>query len=139
MIYFSLLWKTGFHKVSVTIRNKISFQKIAKFTSDSPTSLTDYSLGAPAAWLKSLVVGLRLIILKLIIKDFGNFLVTQKKMSQGLSVAGSLKPLAHRQNVSFKMFHWYLEDVNLNWFHFLRGLFVILIDCLIFLSPSGNF
>ena len=60
----------------------------------------------------------------------------------GLLLAASLKPLAHRRNViSLSLFHKYLADVLqnwLNWFHFLflvGGLLVILIDCMIFLSP----
>ena len=58
----------------------------------------------------------------------------------GPSLAASLETLAHRRNVaSLSLF---LEvDVHLkwlNWFHFLilvGGLLVILIDCMIFLSP----
>ena len=68
----------------------------------------------------------------------------------GPSLAASLEPLAHRQNVaSLSLFYRYYfgcpsEDVHLNWliwFHFLilkGGLLVILIDCMIFLSPFLN-
>ena len=62
----------------------------------------------------------------------------------GPLLAGSLEPLAHRQNVtSLSLFYRYyfgryaLQNW-LNWFHFLfleGGLLVILIDCMIFLSP----
>ena len=60
----------------------------------------------------------------------------------GLSVVTSCKPLAHLRNIaSLSLFYRYLVDVHLNWlnwFHFLSlegGLLVILIDCMIFLSP----
>ena len=61
----------------------------------------------------------------------------------GPSLAASLEPLAHHWNVaSLSLFYrYYLVDVHLNWlnwFHFLileGGLLVILIDCMIFLSP----
>ena len=60
----------------------------------------------------------------------------------GLSLATSLEPLAHRQNVAFlSLFCRCLEDVHLkwlNWFHFLSvegSLLIILADCMIFLSP----
>ena len=60
----------------------------------------------------------------------------------GPSLAASLEPLAHRRNVtSLSLFYRYLVDVHLNWlnwFHFLileGDLLVILIDCMIFLSP----
>ena len=61
----------------------------------------------------------------------------------GPSLAAFLEPLAHRQNVaSLSLFIGItLVDVLqnwLNWFHFLfleGGLFIILIDCMIFLSP----
>ena len=61
----------------------------------------------------------------------------------GPSLAASLEPLAHCQNVaSLSLFIGItLVDVHLNclnWFHFLilvGGLLVILIDCMIFLSP----
>ena len=60
------------------------------------------------------------------------------------SLAASLEPLAHCQNVtslSRFFFFFFLLDVHqncLNWFHlfFLEGgLLIILIDCMIFLSP----
>ena len=57
----------------------------------------------------------------------------------GPSLAASLEPLAHRQNVaSLSLFYRYLVDAHLNWlnwFHFLileGGLLVILIDCMVF-------
>ena len=60
----------------------------------------------------------------------------------GPSLAASLELLAHRRNVaSLSFFYRYLVDVLqnwLNWFHFLfleGGLLVILMDCMIFLSP----
>ena len=60
----------------------------------------------------------------------------------GPSLAASLEPLAHRQNVArLSLFYRYLVDVHLNWhnwflFLILEGdLLVILIDCMIFLSP----
>ena len=61
----------------------------------------------------------------------------------GPSLAASLEPLAYCQNVaSLNLFYrYYLVDVLqkwLNWFHFLSlegGLIVILINCMIFLSP----
>ena len=65
-------------------------------------------------------------------------------MTVGPSLAVSLKPLAHHQNVaSLSNFSIgiILVDVHLhwlNWFHFLileGGLLVILIECIIFLSP----
>ena len=63
-------------------------------------------------------------------------------MTVGLSLAAALG-LAHRRNVaSLSLFYrYYFGNVLqnwLNWFHFLfleGGLFVILIDCIIFLSP----
>ena len=60
------------------------------------------------------------------------------------SLASSLEPLAHCRNVaSLSLFYRYYfgGDVPLNWFswfHFLildRSLLIILIDCMIFLSP----
>ena len=61
----------------------------------------------------------------------------------GPSLAASLEPLVHRRNVaSLNLFYgYYFVNVHLNWlnwFHFLilqGGLLVILIDCMIFLSP----
>ena len=61
----------------------------------------------------------------------------------GPSLAASLEPLVHSQNVaSLSLFlSTTLGNVHLNWlnwFHFLileGGLLVILIDCMIFLSP----
>ena len=61
----------------------------------------------------------------------------------GPSLSASLEPLAHRRNgASLSLFYrYYFGDVHLNWlnwFHFLileGGLLVILIDCMIFLSP----
>ena len=61
----------------------------------------------------------------------------------GPSLAASLESLAHCQNVvSLSLFYrYYLVDVLQNWltwFHFLflgGGLLVILIDCMIFMSP----
>ena len=66
----------------------------------------------------------------------------------GPSRATSLEPLAHLRNVaSLSLFYRYFfgrcssVDVHLNWpnwFHFLsleESLLVILIDCIIFLSP----
>ena len=58
------------------------------------------------------------------------------------SHAASLKPLAHRRNVTslslLQILLWYVLQNWLNWFHFLfleGGLIVILIDCMIFLAP----
>ena len=55
------------------------------------------------------------------------------------SLAASLEPLAHRQNVdSLSLFNDYVHLNWLNWFHFLilvEGLLIILIDCIIFLTP----
>ena len=64
----------------------------------------------------------------------------------GSSLAASLEPLAHRQNVaSLSLFYRYYFGRCfqnwLNWFHFLfleGGLLVILIDCMIFLSPFAD-
>ena len=61
----------------------------------------------------------------------------------GPSLAVSLQPFAHRRNVASLSFFLgiTLVDVHLNWlnwFHFLileGGLLIILIDCMIFLSP----
>ena len=61
----------------------------------------------------------------------------------GPSLAASLEPLTHRRNVaSLSLFYRYYcgrcSSERLNWFHFLileGGLLVILIDCMIFLSP----
>ena len=62
----------------------------------------------------------------------------------GPSLAASLEPLAHRRNVaSLSLFSIGITLVDvllnwLNWFHFLileGRLLVILIDCMIFLSP----
>ena len=61
----------------------------------------------------------------------------------GSSLAASLEPLAHFQNVArlTLFYRYYLVDVHLNWpnwFLFLIlvvGLLIILIDCMIFLSP----
>ena len=61
----------------------------------------------------------------------------------GPSLTASLEPLAHRPNVANLIFSIgiTLVDVHLNWlnwFHFLileGDLLVILIDCMIFLSP----
>ena len=59
----------------------------------------------------------------------------------GCSLTASLEPLAHRQNVaSLSLFYrdYFSRCSCQNWFHFLFvevGLLVILIDCLIFLSP----
>ena len=59
----------------------------------------------------------------------------------GPSLASSLEPLPGRQNVASLSLSITLVDVHLiwlNWFHFLNlegGLLVILIDCMIFLSP----
>ena len=64
--------------------------------------------------------------------------------SVGPSLAASLEPFAHRQTVtSLRHFSKGITLVDvlqnwLNWFHFLflkGGLLVILIDCMIFLSP----
>ena len=68
------------------------------------------------------------------------------KLQKGIcrTVAASLEPLAHRRNVaSLSLFYRYYfgVDVHLNWlnwflFLILEGdLLVILIDCMIFLSP----
>ena len=64
----------------------------------------------------------------------------------GSSVAPSLETLAHRRNVTSISFFYrhYFVDVHLNWlnwshfFIFLRGLLVLPIDCLIFLSPCQD-
>ena len=64
-------------------------------------------------------------------------------LSLDLSRSLSLDPLAHRRSVASLVFSIgiTLVDVHLswlNWFHFLildRGILVILIDCVIFLSP----
>ena len=61
----------------------------------------------------------------------------------GPSLAGSLKPLAHHQNVASLSFFIAITLVDvylnwLNWFHFLILVavpLVILIGCIIFLSP----
>ena len=57
----------------------------------------------------------------------------------GPSLAASLEPLAHHQNVSsLSLFYRYVLQNWLNWFHFLfleGGLLVVLIDCMIFLLP----
>ena len=59
----------------------------------------------------------------------------------GPFLAASLEPLAHRRNVASFSIGITLIDVLqnwLNWFHFLfleGGLLIILIDCMIFLSP----
>ena len=57
----------------------------------------------------------------------------------GHSLAASLEPLVHRQNVtSLSLFCRYYLLNWLNWFHFLIlevGSLVILIDCMVFLSP----
>ena len=60
----------------------------------------------------------------------------------GPSLSASLEPLAHCWNVaSLSLFYRWLVDIHLNWlnlFLFLilkEGLLVILIDCMIFLSP----
>ena len=60
----------------------------------------------------------------------------------GPSLSASLEPLAHCWNVaSLSLFYRWLVDIHLNWlnlFLFLIlkvGLLVILIDCMIFLSP----
>ena len=61
----------------------------------------------------------------------------------GTSLAASLKPLAHRRNVATLSLSASITLVDvlqnwLNWFHFLflnGGQPVILIDCMIFLSP----
>ena len=51
----------------------------------------------------------------------------------GPSLAASFEPLVHHGNVAVGIYlNW------LNWFHFLilkEGLLIILIDCMIFLSP----
>ena len=64
----------------------------------------------------------------------------------GLLIASSLEPLGHRRNViSLSLdyvYEYYLVDVHLerlNWLHFILlegGLLVILINSMIFLSPS---
>ena len=67
--------------------------------------------------------------------------------SAGPSLAASLEPLAHRRNVTSLslFFSVTLVDVlqnRFNWFHFLflgGDLIVILIDCMIFLSPFHDF
>ena len=58
----------------------------------------------------------------------------------GHSLAASLECLAYRRNVaSLSLFYSInLVDIDLNWLHFLileGDLLVILIDCMIFLSP----
>ena len=61
----------------------------------------------------------------------------------GPSLAASLEPLAHRRNVArlILFYRYYFGRFSqnwLNWLHFLFldvGLLVILIDCVIFLSP----
>ena len=61
----------------------------------------------------------------------------------GPSIAASLEPLAHRRNLaSLSLFYrYYLVNVHLNWLNWFQflilegGLIVILIDCMIFLSP----
>ena len=63
--------------------------------------------------------------------------------TSGPSLAASLEFLAHRRNVaSLSLFYRYYFSRFLqnwrNWFHFLfleEGLLVILIDCMVFLSP----
>ena len=65
----------------------------------------------------------------------------QKRIGRivGLSYTASLQPLAHRRNVaSLSLFYRHYFSRWLNWFHFLileGSLLVILIDCIIFLSP----
>ena len=62
----------------------------------------------------------------------------------GPSLAASLEPLVHRQNVASFTIGITFVDVHrnwFNWFHFLvlkEGLLVILIDCRIFLSPFAD-
>ena len=64
----------------------------------------------------------------------------------GPSLASSLEPLAHHRNVASSSLFYRYCSVNvlenwLNWFHFLflkGGLIIILIDCMIFLSPFLN-
>ena len=70
-----------------------------------------------------------------------------KKLQKGIcstvgpSLAASLEPLAHCRNEASFSIGITLLNVHqkwLNWFHFLYlkgGLLVILIDCIIFLSP----
>ena len=59
----------------------------------------------------------------------------------GPSLAASLEPVAHHQNLASFFYRYYFGKIHLNWlnwFHFpiLEGsLLVILIDCIIFLSP----
>ena len=62
----------------------------------------------------------------------------------GPSLAASFEPLARRRNMACLMLfcRYYFgrcsSELTLNWFHFLfleGGLLVILIDCMIFLSP----
>ena len=61
----------------------------------------------------------------------------------GLSVVASLEPLAHCRNVATLSLFYRITLVDvcqnwLNWLHFLFlevGLLIILIDCIIFLSP----
>ena len=66
----------------------------------------------------------------------------------GPFLAASLEPLAHHWNVaSLKVFSIGISLVNvhlnrLNWFQFLilkKGVLIILIDCMIFLSPFLDF
>ena len=56
----------------------------------------------------------------------------------GLTLAASLEPLAHRQNVaSYSIYYRCYFGSSLNLFHFLileGGLLVILIDCMIFVT-----
>ena len=56
----------------------------------------------------------------------------------GHSLAASLEPLVQRQNLASLFFSIDVHLNWLNWFHFLileGGLLVILIDCMVFLSP----
>ena len=61
----------------------------------------------------------------------------------GPSLVASLEPLAHRRNVTSQDFYIGITLIDvlqnwLKWFHFLfleGGLLVLLIDCIIFLSP----
>ena len=59
--------------------------------------------------------------------------------SAGLSLAASFEPLAQVFSIGITLVDVHLNWLNwLNWFHFLileGGLLVILIDCMIFLSP----
>ena len=62
----------------------------------------------------------------------------------GPSLAGSLEPSVHCQNLASLFFRYCLIDVHLNWlnwFHFLileRGVLIILIEWMIFLSSFLN-